>query len=252
MNEYDKLKLAVYESGLPFDDACEIINTPESCSDEDLPDAIDATLEILEKVDVKALASKGKATIGDVIGKIPAVNKEKIKKACDNAKKKLATTGKNIITKCNAKSIALTKEATTLKNKIDNALKKLQKKGPFKEAQSDIEARALTPIIKAKVLKLQKLNVEISKCSEEISALQAEAQKLVLVEIEKGNKEIEKALVLGTLFIGDEKLYINAVNKLNALYPEIQEKFEKLGEKLAKLQEDSNRVLEEIDAEMRR
>ena len=246
MNEYDKLKLAVYESGLPFEEACDIINALESCSDEELPDAVEATLEILENVDVKALARKGKATIGGAVGKIPAMNKEKVKKTVAAAKKKLAAKANAILSKCNAKSIALTKKTSTLKNKINNAIKKLQKKGVFKEASSDIEATLLTPSVKARVLKLHKLYTEINKLEEEIQALSVESRNRVTAEVEKGNTEIEKAMVMATLVVNNSELYNDSVEKLRNLWTDIEEELEKLNDKLVDLTAEASELLTDI------
>lgn len=40
MNYYDELKLAVYESGIDFTDACEIIDIMETCKEDELDDVL--------------------------------------------------------------------------------------------------------------------------------------------------------------------------------------------------------------------
>lgn len=54
MNSYEKLKLTVYESGLDFEDACEVIDVLENCDDEELEDVVESVLDIVGKVMTKA------------------------------------------------------------------------------------------------------------------------------------------------------------------------------------------------------
>ena len=49
MNSYEELKLAVYESGMDFDDACNIITVVENCDDDELEEVIESVLELVEE-----------------------------------------------------------------------------------------------------------------------------------------------------------------------------------------------------------
>lgn len=49
MNSFDKLKMAVYESGMDFDDCADVVTILESCPDEELEDAVEAVVEMLEE-----------------------------------------------------------------------------------------------------------------------------------------------------------------------------------------------------------
>ncbi len=49
MNSYEKLKLTVYESGLDFEDACEVIDVLENCDDEELEEVVESVLILVEE-----------------------------------------------------------------------------------------------------------------------------------------------------------------------------------------------------------
>lgn len=49
MNSYEKLKLAVYESGLDFEDACKVIDVLENCNDEELEEVVESVLILVEE-----------------------------------------------------------------------------------------------------------------------------------------------------------------------------------------------------------
>lgn len=49
MNSYEKFKLTVYESGLDFEDACEVIDLLENCDDEELEEVVESVLELVEE-----------------------------------------------------------------------------------------------------------------------------------------------------------------------------------------------------------
>ena len=52
MNSYEKLKLAVYESGLDFEDACQMIDIMENCDDDELEEVIEAVIKALPGDDI--------------------------------------------------------------------------------------------------------------------------------------------------------------------------------------------------------
>lgn len=49
MNSYEQLKLAIYESGLDFEDACDVIDILETCDDDEFEDVIESVLELVEE-----------------------------------------------------------------------------------------------------------------------------------------------------------------------------------------------------------
>lgn len=62
MNNYNELKLAVYESGLAKDDISEIIDVMESCDDDELQEVCEEVLELLEYVNYDLMTeSRGNA-----------------------------------------------------------------------------------------------------------------------------------------------------------------------------------------------
>lgn len=62
MNNYNELKLAVYESGLREDDITDIIDVMESCDDDELQVVCEEVLELLEYVNYDLMTeSRGNA-----------------------------------------------------------------------------------------------------------------------------------------------------------------------------------------------
>ena len=62
MDNYNELKLAVYESGLAENDITEIIGVMESCDDSELQDVCEEVLDLLEYVNYDLMTeSKGNA-----------------------------------------------------------------------------------------------------------------------------------------------------------------------------------------------
>ena len=62
MNNYNELKLAVYESGLGEDDITEIIDVMESCDEEELQEVCEEVVDLLNTVNAEAVTeSKGNA-----------------------------------------------------------------------------------------------------------------------------------------------------------------------------------------------